>query len=258
MSIPSKLLNERISFRVPFGDEVPWGVDLDGATVTITVIGGVDPYPQRVFWRTSSLDDQVAVIQFRGGVVGVLYNILVTATAGGKAYTKNFRLAILPDSANLPDLFPLTRILTSHPYHQFTQDSAEFTFTVTGGTITLIVKHGDAASDDASIGLEVLTGGVNIPTFFGWEDSGSITFDVTGGTVRLPPYGNFEDANSLSFDVKTGELLIPPLGRWPDAGTIAFDVTSGEVSWEAAHRAIMEESGKLVLTEDGKVLLTEY
>lgn len=255
-SAPTKLVNERISLSVPFGDEIPWGLVITRANVTVTVFSGTDPYPQRVFWRATSLDNCSVVLQFRQGVSGVIYNVLVEAIAGEIPYSKSFCLAILPDSAELPDLFPLTRILTSHPYVQTFNDSGDISFEVTGGTLTLVVKHGVVASDLTTLSLSVAPSALILyipPKFI---DLTTYSLTIVGGTLALPPHGQFKDNTTFSLTVKDGTILIPPLGQFKDNTTLSLTVTPSTLLWPLAEHLLMTEDGKVIMTEDGKVIMT--
>lgn len=252
-SIPSKCVGERISFRVPFGDEIPFGLSISKVDVIVSVASGIDDFPQRVFWRAVNVDNRVVTLQFRKGLPGVIYNVLVEATTDGVLYSKKFYLAITPDSGNLPGLFPLTRIFTSHPYPQFVFDSVSVPLTLDSGTMADVVEHGAAKDDKLNTVFTVSDGKLLIFIPLKIVDAFQLTFSVENGKLRLPPNGKFKDASITTFTVSSGILKLGLIGNFFSETTNVFTVDTGSLYWEFQDSIIIAEDGKVILSEDSKV-----
>lgn len=137
LSTPSKLVSERISLTFNFSDEMEWGEAILSAVVTVKVLSGTDPAPERLFYNIKDITEQTVIIQIQNGVAGTLYTVTVTAVAALHSYDKYVHVAALPDQAELPQVF--ATFLTSRPYPVYLEDGMSSEALISDGNLTRLI-----------------------------------------------------------------------------------------------------------------------
>lgn len=131
--LPSKLISERILVEFDFLDQLKWGEVLESATVEITVEIGIDALPQEMLYKVPVVvSGRYVQQQVWRGTPGVLYQVKCVALGTSlESYEKFVRLAILPDTAQIP-LFNAI-YLTSQPYPVEDIEGFQSTFLLNSG-----------------------------------------------------------------------------------------------------------------------------
>lgn len=227
MILPSKFVSERIMFTVDFGDRLPWGSVVTLAKIIVEVFSGVDTVPQRVFSQVYSIDGTKVTFQVKAGLAGVIYNLITAVQVATKWYYFEMKLAVLPDSANLAPLYPLTRVFTSLPYVQFTKDEVVPSVFPTGGLLLVVLYKHPMQPDNVNTSL-IPTGGdlfvKPVPPFIDKVDTSLLP---TNGALLIPPIGNFFDKVNTSIVPTNGALFLPPLGTFIDKTNTSLVPTNG-------------------------------
>ena len=113
--LPSKLVGERITVTFEFLDELQWGEAVLEASVSISVISGVDNNPTDLLYMPAVFTGTLVRQQVWRGIPGVIYLVKCTVMGTeGTIQSKVARLAILPVVNENPPLDAL--YLTSRPY----------------------------------------------------------------------------------------------------------------------------------------------
>lgn len=141
MALQTKTVTERILFTVDFQDELPEtevvSAFITSVNVRIYVFTGIDPAPQEMFWKIQDIEGLTVFVQVQGGLPGVIYVVAIDVTIGGDPYTKEVKLAVLPDTALLP---PTAAIwLTSRPYPAFMLEGYEGSSQIVGGDLNQLI-----------------------------------------------------------------------------------------------------------------------
>lgn len=101
--LPSKLVDERITVRFEFLDELAWGETIDSAAFSVQVLSGVDPSPELMLSGGEILTETTAAHRIFAGTPGVIYLVVARATGStGNVYQKSAKLAVLPSDAQTP------------------------------------------------------------------------------------------------------------------------------------------------------------
>jgi len=99
VTFPDKSQSEVIPLSVNFSDKLQFGETITGSTVTAFVFSGIDSSPSNIFLGASTHLGSSISQDITGGVPGVLYSLVFTASASsGHIYTKIGRLAVVSDS----------------------------------------------------------------------------------------------------------------------------------------------------------------
>jgi flagellar biosynthesis protein FliR len=94
----SKKVGETISISFNFISNLAVSENLNTATVTCTVYSGVDASPSSVISGAASVSGTSIIQLITGGVAGVIYKLLCTATTfAGQILQLVTYLAIIPD-----------------------------------------------------------------------------------------------------------------------------------------------------------------
>jgi hypothetical protein len=113
--LPSKLIGERVTVIFDFVDQLDWGEAVLEASVSISVLVGLDNNPSDLLYLSAVFDGRLVRQQIWHGLPGVIYQIKCSVLGtSGSEYSKLVKLAILPDVSELPPLNAL--YLTSRPY----------------------------------------------------------------------------------------------------------------------------------------------
>lgn len=231
MILPTKFENERIMFTIDYGDMLPWGSVVELAKITVEVSSGNDPYPQRVFSQIWDIEGTIVTYQVRRGVPGVIYRLLTAVLVAGNWIYKEVRLAIAPDHGDVGSLYPLTRILTTHPYIQYYDTPLVSFLSAAGGELRTILHFGDISPDKMGAQLASMGGEIKDPPNGIFKDSAASTLIARGGELKLPRAHRMSpDAIENALIANGGELLIPPSGTMEsDSVDGALVATGGEL-----------------------------
>lgn len=103
--LPSKLVDERITVRFNFTDELEWGEAITDANFSIQVLSGVDTTPQLMLTGGVTILGTYVSHKIWRGLPGVIYQVVATVEGStGNSYQKVAKLAILPSDAITPPL----------------------------------------------------------------------------------------------------------------------------------------------------------
>ena len=95
-----KLSGETQTYRMSFASKLTVGVTFSSATVTATVFAGTDASPSALISGTASVDGSDIVQSLTGGVAGVIYSLLWSATqSDGEVRYMTVLLPVLPATA---------------------------------------------------------------------------------------------------------------------------------------------------------------
>jgi hypothetical protein len=93
-----KPLGETRRETFDFSSRLASGETLTGASGSASVYSGTDASPSALLQGSASVSGALAYVTLTGGVVGVLYEILCTATtSAGQVLTLSAYLALTPD-----------------------------------------------------------------------------------------------------------------------------------------------------------------
>lgn len=228
-ALPSKSETERIIFAVDYGDELSVGSILSSAWIYVSVHSGDDDNPKRVYRRVFARIGTLVLYQVGGGLPGVVYNLETSITSGDLALTRNFKLAILPDSVDTGELYPLTRSVTTHPYAQIYYDLPIVTFENISGILKTVVVKGYLPDEFVICGMAPTGGSLYLPGTGTIDQSLVIgTLIATGGKLSAPPNGSAEPSNVVGTLIAYGgALFVPPNGTMSPSSTEASLVAIG-------------------------------
>lgn len=203
--LPSKLVDERITVRFNFTDELEWGETIMDADFSIQVLSGVDTTPQLMLTGGVTILGTYVSHKIWRGLPGVIYQVVVTAVGStGNLYQKVAKLAILPSDAITPPL--AATFYTSRIYPIDVVDNITSAAFIDEGFEGGLISDGVRSSVVIVSGslLVILVSYVSPP-----EGIASAVDIVTGNlytglkTYTIPPEG----INS-SVTILSGELLI--------------------------------------------------
>ena len=199
--LPSKLVGERITVTFEFMDELQWGEEVLEASVSISVLSGVDNNPADLIYLPAVFTGTLVRQQIWRGVPGVIYLVKCTVIGtAGTVQSKVARLAILPVVNENPPLDAL--YLTSRPYPIVAIESMQSAFLPGDGfLIERVVESVDSSFLLSNVDIY---GGLKSYSLSEAMDSSWALHDVSvyGGLVG---FSTNESMNS-SFLVVSAEL----------------------------------------------------
>lgn len=98
VTFPPKLSGSTILLPFDFLSSLAVGETLSSASTTATVYSGSDSSPSSLISGSTSVSGSIATQKITGGVAGVIYEVLCTAsTSAGETLQLSGYLAIVPD-----------------------------------------------------------------------------------------------------------------------------------------------------------------
>ena len=96
--IPAKLAGETVTQPFDFSSRLEEGVTISSASTTCEVYAGTDAAPADVIDGAATISGQTVLQDLTGGVVGVIYTLLCTATCSdGQVLQLSAYLSVIPD-----------------------------------------------------------------------------------------------------------------------------------------------------------------
>lgn len=224
--LPTKSVTERLTIVANFADEIPWESTISEVSAEVKVASGIDPTPQKVFWRYSTITGPEVTFQVRAGLPGVIYVVKIGAKVGTSWYFREAKLAVIKDFADGPALFTPTTIVTSHPYPQiwYDQTTSEM-IPLRGGRLHVTLIESNLADDRTNPIFRFREGQlfeVPPPEFI--DKTSSLAFPASG-KLFIPPPGTLDPSKTdVLVRPQTGKMYQQPLGNLPldktDAGIV--------------------------------------
>jgi hypothetical protein len=93
--LPEKGITETLPFTIPFSDVLQYGEAINGASVSVVVLSGVDANPSAMLASAVTYTSNTVTQVITGGVAGVTYMVifLVTGT-NSHNYVKEGKLVV--------------------------------------------------------------------------------------------------------------------------------------------------------------------
>ena len=98
--LESKPLGETRTEAFNFLGRLAAGETISSAPIVASVYSGVDPNPAAIIFGVATISGSTISVKFTGGVLGVIYKVVVTAaTSTGQTLQQVGLLAVVPDIA---------------------------------------------------------------------------------------------------------------------------------------------------------------
>lgn len=136
----------------------------------------------------------------------------------------------IPSYEAVPIATPPEAYLTSHPYSQYSDDSADTSASVSSIVLQDLLKEATLESSRAVVAMAPVSGRMFVLPPPGFSDQADVGLTAKFGTMKEQPIANSKESADVSMVPTTGLMKVPPIGTVdPEETTVGLAPTGGSL-----------------------------